>query len=110
MLEKELLGIQFSTFNYEWFLLQNFLKKIGNPKYIIIDSLVLYGKKNINSFDNLIKVFGNLNLDYSLIQSLGSLEYVGAYLSLNSCNISSFGNLKYVGDYLSLNNATIKSL
>jgi len=110
MVEKELLGIQFNAFNNKWFLLQNFLKKIGNPNYTIIDGLSLYGNKDIRNFDTLIKVFSNLILDCTAIDSLGTIEYVGGFLSLNSSNISSFGNLKYVGGYLSLNKTSIKSL
>ena len=76
-------------FNDDWFLLQKFLEKKGNPPY---------------------SIGGDLDLQYSPIETLGNLQFVGGYLSLQDTSIESLGNLKSVGGYLNLAYTLIESL
>src|ERR1035441_4140978 len=46
--------------------------------------------------DNLITVEGYLDLEYSQIESLGNLKYVGHYLDLRDSPIESLGKLEHV--------------
>jgi hypothetical protein len=68
-------------FNNDWSLLQKFLKKRGNPPFLI---------------------GGDLNLKETPIKSLGNLTSVGGYLNLQGTPIESLGNLTSVGGDLDL--------
>ena len=74
-------------FSNDWFLLQKFLEKKGNPPYSIGGDLDLR-KTPIESLGNLTSVGGDLDLGYSLIKSLGNLQSVGGNLYLNDTPIS----------------------
>ena len=96
-------------FNDDWFLLQKFLEKKGNPPYIISGDLTL-SNTSIESLGNLVSVGGGLNLYNTSLESLGNLQSVGGYLDLTGTEIKSLRNLQSVGGYLSLANTPIKSL
>jgi len=96
-------------FNDDWFQLQEFLKKKGNPPYSIGGSLDLQGTP-IESLGNLQSVGGYLDLYNTPIESLGNLQSVGGYLDLYNTPIESLGNLTSVGEFLNLDRTPIKSL
>ena len=76
-------------FNDDWFLLQEFLEKKGNPPY---------------------SVGGNLDLRRTPIKSLENLQSVGGYLDLSYTPIESFGNLQSVGEYLNLRGTPLSKM
>ena len=88
-------------FNNDWFLLQKFLEKKGNPPYSIKGDLDLE-KTPVESLGNLQSVGGYLSLQDTSIESLGNLKSVGGYLNLAYTSIESLGNLQYVGGDLHL--------
>jgi hypothetical protein len=88
-------------FNNDWFLLQKFLEKKGNPPYTIGGDLNLR-EIPIESLGNLQSVGGHLHLRFSPIKSLGNLTSVGGSLSLSFTPIESLGNLQSVGNNLYL--------
>jgi hypothetical protein len=93
-----------------WELLQNFLKKKGNPPYMVKGNLDLSQMK-INSLGNLVSVDGSLYLDNSEIETLGSLNYVKDSLYLQESTIQSLGELTFIGKNLNLSLCkNIKSL
>ncbi len=115
-------------FNNDWFLLQKFLEKKGNPPYSIggdLDlvkrafetpgdlqtvggHLVLAGTPI--SLGNLQSVGGTLGLRFSQIKSLGNLQSVGGNLDLLGTRIKSLGDLTSVGGHLDLRGTRIESL
>jgi hypothetical protein len=91
--------------------LQKYLKAIGNPKYIIVGDVDLVDRKDISDLGNLFGVEGELNLEFSSIESLGELQFVVGYFSLYGCkNIKTLGKLKKVVDRLYLDLSSIESL
>ena len=96
-------------FNDDWFLLQKFLEKKGNPPYSISGNLDLYGIP-IESLGNLQSVGGNLDLMYTPIKSLGNLISVGGYLNLKNSPIESLGNLQSVDGYLYLRGTPLSDM
>ena len=96
-------------FNDDWFLLQEFLERKGNPPYSIGGSLNLKNSP-IESLGNLTSVVGDLDLDRTPIKSLGNLTSVGGFLDLDRTPIKSLGNLQSVGGNLGLEGTPIESL
>ena len=96
-------------FNDDWFKLQKFLEKKGNPPYSISGNLDLYGIP-IESLGNLQSVGGNLDLMYTPIKSLGNLISVGGYLNLKNSPIESLGNLQSVDGYLYLRGTPLSDM
>ena len=96
-------------FNDDWFLLQKFLEKKGNPPYSIGGSLDLKGTP-IKSLGNLKFVSGNLDLRNKPIKSLENLQSVGGYLDLSYTPIESFGNLQSVGGVLDLEGTRLSKM
>ena len=96
-------------FNNDWFLLQEFLERKGNPPYSFGENLHLTGTP-IKSLENLQSVGGFLDLRGTSIESLGNLQSVGGYLDLTGTQIKSLGNLRSVGGELDLRRTPIKSL
>jgi hypothetical protein len=96
-------------FNDDWFKLQKFMERKGNPPYSIGGDLDLR-ETQIESLGNLKSVGGYLNLERTPIESLGNLQSVGGFLSLEGTPIKSLGNLKSVGGYLDLSHTDIQSL
>ena len=85
--EQKILKIpSLEIFNNDWFLLQKFLEKKGNPPY---------------------SIGGDLDLRFTSIKSLGNLQSVGGYLDLRYKPIESLGNLQSVGGYLDLKETPI---
>ena len=107
---EKLLKIPYTVFNNDWDLLQQFLQRRGNPRYELVGDVDLNNRKDIFDLGNLVRVYGDLDLFVSSIQSLGNLKYVGGYLRLTATPIQSLGNLEYVGGNLDLIGCQIKSL
>ena len=96
-------------FNDNWFQLQEFLEKKGNPPYSIGGNLDLR-KTPIESLGNLQSVGGDLDLRDTSIEFLENLTSVGGDLDLYNTPIKSLGNLTSVGGYLDLQVTYIESL
>ena len=96
-------------FNDNWFQLQEFLEKKGNPPYSIGGNLDLR-KTPIESLGNLQSVGGDLDLRDTSIEFLENLTSVGGDLDLFKTPIKSLGNLTSVGGYLDLQVTYIESL
>ena len=93
-------------FNDDWFQLQEFLEKKGNPPYSVSGDLKL-SEEPIKSLGNLQSVGGDLDLFQTPIKSLGNLQSVGGNLRLGNTPIESLGNLQSVGRNLDLRNTPI---
>ena len=96
-------------FNDDWFLLQEFLEKKGNPPYSISGGLNLR-KTPIESLGNLQSVGGDLYLRGTPIKSLGNLQSVDGYLDLYRTPIESLGNLLSVGGVLDLEGTRLSKM
>ena len=96
-------------FKNDWFLLQKFLEKKGNPPYSIGGDLDLR-RTPIKSLGDLQSVGGDLNLYNTSLESLGNLQSVGGYLDLQNTSIESLGNLKSVGGDLYLYDTPISKM
>ena len=96
-------------FNDNWFQLQEFLEKKGNPPYSIGGNLDLR-KTPIESLGNLQSVGGDLDLRDTSIEFLENLTSDGGDLDLFKTPIKSLGNLTSVGGYLDLQVTYIESL
>ena len=82
-------------FNDDWFLLQEFLERKGNPPYSIGGSLNLKNSP-IESLGNLTSVVGDLVLYRTPIESLGNLLSVGGGLDLEGTPLSKMYNEKQI--------------
>ena len=96
-------------FNDDWFLLQEFLEKKGNPPYSVGGNLDLR-RTPIKSLGNLQSVGGNLGLENTSIKSLGNLQSVGGKLDLEKTPIQSLGNLEFVGGDLNLRRTPLSKM
>jgi len=96
-------------FNNDWYKLQKFLNRKGNPPYSIGGDVYL-GRSSLASLGNLTSVGGDLILQGSTIESLGNLTSVGGYLDLGRTEFESLGNLTSVGGDLYLTLSRVKSL
>jgi len=92
-----------------WNIIQKIVERKGNPPYSIVGDLNLEHSL-IESLGNLTSVGGYLNLSDTPIESLGNLTSVGGNLDLAYTSIESLGNLQYVGGYLDLIDTPIESL
>jgi hypothetical protein len=96
-------------FNNDWFLLQKFLEKKGNPPYSLGGNLYLE-ESSVEFLGNLISVEGDLYLYNTPINSLGNLTSVGGDLDLLGTSIKSLGNLQTVGGYLDLRETPLSKM
>lgn len=98
----KILKIPYSVFN-DWNLLRRYLKRKGNPKYELIGDIKLTRTFMLHQFENLTKIYGNLDLSDSSVRSLGDIEEITGNLILIDTKIQSLGNLEYVGNKILLN-------
>ena len=89
-------------FSNDWFLLQKFLEKKGNPPYIISGDLTLRGGAPIISLGNLQSVGGELDLRRTLIKSLGNLVSVGGDLALRFTPLSKMYTKKQIREMVNV--------
>ena len=109
-IKDDILTLPFSSFDYNWFLLQKYINKKGNPPYILTGNVELNFNQDIISLGSLLEVTGNIRLQETTISDLGNLTKVGGSINLYKTPIKSLGNLTYVGDDLDLGGTPIKSL
>ena len=105
----EPLKIPYPAFNNNWDLLQEFLKRNGNPMYEMIGDLILMNQKETYELGNLIRVNGNLKIIHTPIVSLGKVEYILNDLLIYNSPTKSLGNLMYVGGDMDIRFADIES-
>jgi hypothetical protein len=96
-------------FNNDWYILQEYLKEVGDPPYSISGYLYLFDTP-IKSLGNLQSVGGNLDLRGTPIESLGNLQSVGGFLDLKRTPIESLGNLQSVGGDLDLRGTPLSKM
>jgi hypothetical protein len=107
--KEKILKLSYSKFDKDWFKLQAFLEKKGNPLYEITDSINLKSDKII-SLGNLTSVGGSLYLECINLESLGKLKAVGDNLTIERSNIKTLGNLSSVGKDLCVRNIFVNSI
>lgn len=99
-------------FDNDWSLLDEFLKRRGNPPYSIGENVNMFNLKEIKKFPgNLVLVKGNLDLMGSAIESLpDNLFKVEGYFDIFNTDIKSLGRLVSIGKWADLRNSVIKDL
>lgn len=107
---ENLIKIPFFAFNYDWNLLQIFLRDKGFPKYIITGDVRLYNNDTIKNLGNLIGVEGELDLFNSDIESLGELRYCYQIDLRETTKLKTLNKLEYVEHDADFSNSNIKSL
>jgi hypothetical protein len=102
----------FSIFSVErrWELLQEFLIKMGNPKFSLGGSLYLGKNQKIENLGGLVSLKGNLTLQDSDLKSFGDLEKIGGSLSITNSDIRNLDNIRLVSDDLKINDQKMDSL
>ena len=105
----EILKISYQAFNNDWNLLQEFLKRNGNPMYEMIGDLILMNQKDTYELGNLVRVNGNLKIINTSIVSLGKVEYILNDLLIYNSPTNSLGNLMYVGGDMDIRFGEIES-
>ena len=88
-------------FNDDWFKLQKFMERKGNPPYSIGGNLDLVGLR-VESLRSLVSVEKDLYAYDTPLESLGNLTSVGGLMDLSNTQIESLGNLSFVGGSLVL--------
>ena len=108
----KILKLRFDLFDNDWDDLQSFLKKRGNPPYILVGSVELTDRRDVETLGSVIEIWGNLRAGHSSLRSLGNLTKVGGSVNLSKSPIQSLGNLTHVfgNSGLSLGGTNIKSL
>ena len=96
-------------FGDNWYILQEYLKEVGDPPYSISGDLDLR-RTPIKSLENLQSVGGDLYLRGTPIKSLGNLQSVDGYLDLYRTPIESLGNLLSVGGVLDLEGTALSKM
>ena len=96
-------------FNDDWFKLQKFMERKGNPPYSIGGNLDLVGLR-VESLRSLVSVEKDLYAYDTPLESLGNLTSVGGLMDLSHTPLESLKNLTYVGGSLILKDTPIKSL
>jgi hypothetical protein len=100
-MKEKVIKIPFAAFDYNWKLLQEYLKRKNQPLYILIGDVDLRGQ-NIKSLGNLMVVYGKLILDEEPVEDLGRLVEVRGFFDLHKTQITDLGMLKKVDGDLDL--------
>ena len=108
----KILKLSYDLFDNNWDDLQNFLKKRGNPPYILVGTVELTDRRDVETLGSVVEIWGNLRANHTSLRSLGNLTKVSGNVSFFKSPIQSLGNLTYVGGKVGLNLAgtDIKSL
>ena len=108
----KILKLSFDLFDNNWDDLQNFLKKRGNPPYILVGTVDLTDRRDVQTLGSVVEIWGNLRAGHSSLSSLGNLTKISGSVNLYKSPIQSIGNLTYVfgGGGLNLGGTNIKSL
>ena len=108
--DENILELPFSIFGHDWNLLQQYIKRKGNPLYKLKGNIFLESKE-IETLGSLYAVDGYVHLFRSTIGSLGMLTSVRDEVDLSFTNyLETLGNLTSVGESLYLGGSDIKSL
>jgi hypothetical protein len=94
--QDNILTLNLESFDYNWNIIVNFLKKRGYPKWKTYQSLLLTDE-NITSLHNLVEV-NHLDIYYTNIKDLGFLKKVNS-LSFDPDLIENIGNLTEVNKF-----------
>lgn len=107
-----IMKISYDLFDNDWDSLQTFLKRRGNPPYILIGTVNLAERRDVETLGSVVEIWGNLRTTNSSLRSLGNLTKVSGSVSLFKSPVQSIGNLEYVGGGggLNLGGTNIKSL
>jgi hypothetical protein len=108
----KILKLRFDLFDNDWDVLQLFLKRRNNPPYILVGTVELTDRRDVETLGSVVEIWGNLRANYTSLRSLGNLTKVSGNVSFFKSPIQSLGNLTYVGGKAGLNLAgtDIKSL
>ena len=108
----KILKLSYDLFDNDWDDLQKFLKKRGNPPYILVGTVDLTDRRDVQTLGSVVEIWGNLRAGHSSLSSLGNLTKISGSVNLSKSPIQSLGNLTYVGGGggLSLGGTNIKSL
>jgi len=110
-MNEEIWKIPYNLVKNDWDLLQRYLEFKGNPRYIIVGEVDLVLRQDISDLGNLVGVEGDLNLNWSSIETISELEFIGGSFGLYSCeNIKTLGKIKRVDGNLYLEESSIESL
>jgi hypothetical protein len=96
--DQELLRIPFDAFSNDWWILQKYLDRRGNPPYKLVGDISLRYQWEIDTLGSLVEVIGSIDLYDTRINSLGNLKYVSGFLELTDAKIKTLGNLEYVAE------------
>lgn len=107
-----IMKLSYDVFDNDWDSLQTFLKRRGNPPYILIGTVNLAERRDVETLGSVVEIWGNLRTTNSSLRSLGNLTKVSGSVSLFKSPVQSIGNLEYVGGGggLNLGGTNIKSL
>ena len=92
-IKDNILKIPYISVGNDWDLLQKYIKKKGNPPYILVGKIDLAGRKDIISLGSLFGVDGDLLMNGTSVETLGNLVFVTGYLKCNNTPLKSLGNL-----------------
>ena len=108
----KILKLSYNLFDNNWDDLQEYLKRKGNPPYILIGSVELTDRRDVETLGSVVEIWGNLLAKKSSLRSLGNLTKISGSVNLFNAPIQSLGNLTYVfgGGGLNINDTNIKSL
>ena len=103
--------IPYRFFGNDWNQLQEYLIKKGNPRYALQGNLDLSNRKDILSLNNLVKVYGDVILNNTSLESLGELRVVEGDMRVKySKNLKSLGKLERVNQNLYLKYSFVDDL
>ena len=107
-----IMKLSYGLFDNDWDDLQLFLKRKGNPPYILIGTVDLAERRDVETLGSVVEIWGNLRTTDSSLRSLGNLTKVSGSVNLFKSPVQSIGNLTYVGGGggLNLGGTNIKSL
>jgi hypothetical protein len=108
-MKEKVIKLPYNAFDYNWKLLQEYLKRKNQPLYILIGDVDLRGQ-DIKSLENLIAVYGKLILESEPIEDLGRLVEVRGFLDLFKTQITNLGMLKKVDGDLDLRKSKLSMI
>lgn len=108
----KILKLSYDLFDNDWDDLQEYLKIKGNPPYILVGSVELTERIDVETLGSVVEIFGYLRAGHSSLRSLGNLTKISGSVNLFNAPVQSLGNLTYVGGGggLNINGTNIKSL
>ena len=68
-----IMKLSYDVFDNDWDSLQTFLKRRGNPPYILIGTVNLAERRDVETLGSVVEIWGNLITTDSSLRSLGNL-------------------------------------